>query len=380
MKLLANLIHIIKYALLGGIAGFAVLFFIPQSPMNFNWQEAQSAWEFYQKSNPKSDPTLVETSVQNQLSSYAKAIEKAGPSVVSVQTRRKSRVRPATDGREGDMLVDFSIGVGSGVIFDSNGYIVTNYHVIAGSDIIAVHFSNGLRKFAKVVGFDQQNDIAVLKVDIQTPSVAELANSSEVKTGDIVMAIGTPFGLFKNSVTLGIVSAINSALSKPRIQTDASINYGNSGGALINAKGQVIGISSAKFTVERNDEIGINFGIPINIVKEIFDEIKTQGRVVRNWIGINGGSLNRRGHNSLNPGVEFGIGFFVEQTEPGSPAAEAGLEYKDLITHYDGELITSGDLFRKLFIATPIGKNIEIGVIREGQPLKMTLKLRERPI
>ncbi len=381
MKLLAHLVHIIKYALLGGIAGFTVLFFIPKSPMSFNWQEAQKAWAFYQKSATEPASALVETSIPSQISSYAKAIEKAGPSVVSVQARRKGRARPATDGRKGDMLVDFSIGVGSGVIFDSDGYIVTNYHVIARSDFIAVHFSNGLRKYAKVVGFDKQNDIAVLKVDVETPLVAELAVSSEVKTGDIVMAIGTPFGLFKNSVTLGIISAINSGtLSSPRIQTDASINYGNSGGALINTKGQVIGISSAKFTIERNDQIGINFGIPINIVKEIFDDIKKHGRVVRNWIGVSGGSLSRQGYNSLNPGVDFGIGFFVERTEPDSPAAEAGLIYKDLITHYNGELITSGELFRQLFIATPIGKQVVLDIIRQGQPIKLTLKLREKPI
>ncbi len=381
MKLLSNLIYIVKYSLIGGLAGFAILFFIPDSPMSFNWNEAQNAWEFYQNSQIESDSMLAESSNQPQITSYAKAIEKAGPSVVSVQARRKGRVRPAKDGKKGDMLVDISVGVGSGVIFDSNGYIVTNYHVIAGSYNIAVHFSNGLRKYAKVVGYDQQNDIAVLKVDIQTPLVADLAISSDVKTGDIVMAIGTPFGLFKNSVTLGIVSAINrGTLSSPRIQTDASINYGNSGGALINTKGQVIGISSAKFTIKRNEEIGINFGIPINIVKEIFEEIKKRGRVVRNWIGINGGSLSRQGYNSLKPGVEFGIGFFVASTESGSPASEAGLKYKDLITHYNGELITSGELFRKLFIATPIGEQVEIDVIREGQRINMTLKLREKPI
>ncbi len=381
MKLLANIIYVLKFSLLGGVAGFVILFFIPDSPMSFNWAEAQNVWAFYQKGHVNSAPASLQNGAQSQISSYAEAIEKAGPSVVSVQARRQGRVRQATDGRKGDMLVDISVEVGSGVIFDKNGYIVTNYHVIAGSHNIAVHFSNGLRKYAKVVGFDKQNDIAVLKVDIPTPMVAELGDSKEVKTGDIVMAIGTPFGLFNNSVTLGIISAVDhGALSSPRIQTDASINYGNSGGALINTKGQVIGISSAKFSVERNDEIGINFAAPIDIVKETFDQIIKHGRVVRNWIGINGGSLDRRGHNALKPGVEFGIGLFIGSTETGSPAAEAGLKYKDLITHYNGELITSIELFRKLFIASPIGKQVEIDVIRDRQPVKMILKLREKPI
>ena len=377
MKFLANLIFIIKFAVLGAITGFAVLFFIPNSPMAFNWQEAQNAWDFYQYESNK--PATVAT-ITKQEFSFADAVQKSGPSVVSVRAFRKARARPAKDGRKGDMLVDFSIGVGSGVIFNRDGYIVTNYHVIAGSIKVAIHFSDGRRKYAEIVGFDQQNDIAVLKVDIPTPQIAELGISSKVKTGDLVMAIGTPFGLFENSVSLGIVSAIENNPIKPRFQTDASINYGNSGGALINATGQVIGISSAKFSLDRNDEIGINFAVQIDIVKEIFDEIIKHGRVVRNWIGISGGTLTRAGHRRLNPGVEFGIGLFIDGTEPGSPADEAGLANKDLITHYEGELITSPEYFRKLFMATPIGKKVKIQVIREGHSMELYLQLREKPI
>jgi len=377
MKFLANLIYIIKFALLGGVAGFVVLFFIPNSPMSFNWSEAQNAWDFYQQQSNK--PPTVAT-ITKQEFSFADAVQKSGSSVVSVRAFRKGRARPAQDGKKGDMLVDLSIGVGSGVIFNKNGYIVTNYHVVAQSIRVAIHFSDGRRKYAELVGFDQQNDIAVLKVDIPTPQVAELGRSSDVKTGDLVMAIGTPFGLFENSVTLGIVSAIENNPILPRFQTDASVNYGNSGGALINAKGQVIGISSAKFSLDRNDEIGINFAVQIDIVKEIFDEIIKHGRVVRNWIGISGGTLTRAGHRELNPGVDFGIGLFVDGTEPGSPAEEAGLANKDLITHYDGQLITSPEFFRKLFMATPIGQKVEIQIIREGKPMELQLKLREKPV
>ena len=380
MKLLLNFIYLLKYSLLGGAAGFAILFFIPDSPVSFNWREVQNVWIFYKNNHQQTEKASAETFNQPQISSYAKAIEKAGPSVVSVQARRKGRVRPAIDGKKGDMLVDISVGVGSGVIFDKEGYIVTNYHVIAGSYSIAVHFSSGLRKYAKVVGFDKQDDIAVLKVDIPTPMVAELGNSSELKTGDVVMAIGTPLGLFANSVTQGIVSAIDHGPLDHKIQTDAAINYGISGGALINSKGQVIGISRAKFSVEKNDEIGINFATPIDFVKESFNQIVKNGRVARNWLGIGLNQLNKAGYDYVDPGIAFGNGLLVSAIEKGSPGSESGLKVRDFLTRFDGIPVENMVQFRKLFIAIPIGKEVEIEVMRDKKLLKLQLKLREKNI
>lgn len=375
MKLLASITYLFKYTLLGVSIGFIVLFFIPSSPMPFNWFEAKKAWQFYK--NIEKD--LVNTSNQLENFSYSDAVAKAGPSVVSVKAFRQGRARPARGGKPGDVLVDISVGVGSGVIFDKNGHIVTNYHVISDSVRIAVHFSDGSRKFATVVGFDQQNDIAVLKVDKKTPLVAELGQSSEVKTGDIVMAIGTPFGLFANSVTLGIVSAIDHGPLNPRIQTDASINYGNSGGALINTRGQVIGISSAKFSLEGNDEIGINFGAPIDIVKESFDQIIKLGKIERNWLGVRLGELNRESHRKIAPHLKYGTGLFVGSIEKGSPSAEAGLKEGDLLIRFDNQNISNVQQFSKLFTAIPIGKRVNIEVLRKGSAINMWVKLRERP-
>ncbi|MDQ7050641.1 MAG: trypsin-like peptidase domain-containing protein [Enterobacterales bacterium] len=264
------------------------------------------------------------------------------------------------------------------LFFHPDGYIVTNYHVIVGSSRIAVHFSDGRRKYAKVVGFDQQNDIAVLKVNIRTPKVADLGDSSLVRTGDVVLAIGTPFGLFKNSVTMGIISAIDHGPFHPRIQTDASINFGNSGGALINAKGQVIGISSAKFSIEKNDEIGINFGTPIDTVKEIFTQLIKHGRVARNWLGVGLNQLNQAGHKHFQPGIAFGVGLLVSNIEKGSPGDRAGLKVEDYLIRFDGVEVTSMIQFRELFISIPIGKEVEIEVLRKQKLIKLTLKLRER--
>ena len=388
MKILTNLLFALKYAIFGLIVGFALLFFTPNSPFDFNWQEAQSAWSYYkaQKESQIKNPIealsnkrlRAESDKQSQFS-FADAIYKAGPSVVSVKAIRQRGIRSARDGTPGDVLVDVYIELGSGVVFSKDGYIVTNYHVVADTESIMLHFSNGIRKYAEIVGFDKPNDIAVLKVDIETPMIAELGSSSKVRTGDIVMAIGTPFGLFENSVSMGIVSSINHGPLYPKIQTDASMNEGNSGGALIDAEGKVIGISAAKFSLDRNDQIGINFAIPIDVVKEVFDEIVKHGRVVRNWIGLDAGSLNRGGHRLLSPGVDFGIGLFVNGTQPNSPAREAGLQYKDLLTHYDGELITSGEQFRKMFMLTPIGKSVEITYIRNKTSIDTQLNLREKP-
>jgi serine protease DegQ len=371
MKFLKNFAFFVKYAVIGSIVGFAILFFVPNSPFSFNWHEAKQAWQYYQKAS-SSIPT-------NTSHSVSEAVEKAGASVVSVRAMRKSRVRPAPDGRAGDVLVDTPFGVGSGVVFDKRGYIVTNYHVVENSAEIAAYFSNGLRKKAEIVGFDQRNDIAVLKVDIETPDVAELGNSSEVRTGDEVMAIGTPFGLFQNSVTKGIISSIDHGPLYPKIQTDAAINYGNSGGALINTKGQVIGISSAKFSFEANDEIGINFGIPIDVVKESFEQIVKNGRVIRNWFGAELLQLNRAGYLQVDPGVEYGTGLLINRIEVGSPSSEAGLIPGDYLIEFDGHLIRDMVQLRKIFLGLPIGKDVIVKVLRNKQPIEIKLQLREKP-
>ena len=182
------------------------------------------------------------------------------------------------------------------------------------------------------------------------------------------------------SVPLGIVSAIDHGPFYPKIQTDAAINYGNSGGALINSKGQVIGISRSKFSVGKSDEIGINFGVPIDIVKDVFHDIKENGRVIRNWLGIKTMQLKQVQHQNLDPGVDFGVGLFIIGIEPGSPSAESGLKIEDLLIRFDGHLVKGPVEFKTLFLATPIGQEVEIEVIRDKKPVTLILKLRERPV
>jgi len=380
MIFLTKFMKIIKLLLLGGLGGLLTLFFMPESPLSFNWSEVNKAWQYHQQISQESSPSKqFDSRNSSQVFSYSKAVEKAGPSVVSIQAHLPGRsARRARNGREGDVLVDFPINVGSGVVFDEDGYIITNHHVILGSKTVSVHFPDGRYKKAMIVGVDSQNDIAVLKVDIPTPMVAELGRSKDVRAGDIILAIGTPFGLFENSVTSGIVSSVDHGVLYPKIQTDAPINYGNSGGALINTLGQVIGISAQKFSVNQKGDTSISFGIPIDIVKEVFDDIKLHGRVIRNWLGGGLNELNLAGHNFFDPGVDFGSGLLVGSIEKGSPVDEAGVIRDDYLVKFDGTEITSMAQFKELFDAIPIGKEVEVELLRNKELIKLKLKLREK--
>ena len=382
MIYLTKFLQIVKLLLLGGLVGLLALFLMPESPLSFNWVEVNKAWHYYQQTSQQSSSSRhFDNGNPSQVFSFSKAVEKAGPSVVSIQAHLPGRSpRRARNGREGDVLVDFPINVGSGVIFDKDGYIITNHHVILGSKTVSIHFSDGRYKKAVVVGVDSQNDIAVLKVDMPTPMVAELGRSADVRTGDIILAIGTPFGLFENSVTSGIVSSVDHGVLYPKIQTDAPINYGNSGGALINTLGQVVGISATTFSVNQKSDTSISFGIPIDIVKEVFDDIKTHGRVVRNWLGGELQQLNLAGYNFIDPGVDFGIGLLVGSIETGSPVDEAGLIRDDYLIKFDGIEITSIAQFKEQFVAIPIGKEVEVELLRNKELMKFKLKLKEKPL
>jgi serine protease DegS len=226
---------------------------------------------------------------------YSAAVERASPSVVNVYTSRvvRERVAPSLGELFGDFLPQYrpriERSLGSGVIVDPEGHIVTNHHVIANADSIAVQLADGRVAQARIVGRDPDTDLAVLKIDLKRLPVATFGRSDQLKVGDVVLAIGNPIGL-SQTVTHGIVSAtgrqqLGIAPLEDFIQTDAPINFGNSGGALVDSSGALIGINTA--IVAKNFGVeGIGFAIPVNMVRGVLSDIIAHGRVIRGWIGI----------------------------------------------------------------------------------------------
>ncbi len=377
MQIIKNTLFILKTSASGLLIGFLILFFIPDSRMPFNWNSAKSAWQFYQQQQlqprlPQKDSIL---SVENL--SFSSAVQKAYPSVVSINAFRPKGLRNNARLNKDEKILDVGVGFGSGIILSEDGYIVTNHHVIAEADKISINLPDGRRRWVSLIGFDKLMDIAILKTDIRDIKPAELANSSEVRTGDIVMAIGSPFGS-NQSVSLGIVSAIPQSPIEAQIQTDAAINSGNSGGPLINSRGQVIGINQMILASRGGGQTGINYAIPIDQVKKIVTDIITYGRVRRNWLGISAVELPLASHQQQFPDIQFGTGFFVNKVDKGSPSERAGIQVGDFITRFEEQNITGVFSFHKLYYDTPIGKEVKIELIRKEKTLIFKVQLFEQ--
>lgn len=268
---------------------------------------------------------------------------------------------------------EFEQGVGSGVIFRADGYIVTNNHVIAGAREILVALSDGRSLKGKLVGVDELTDIAVVKVDGGELPTATFGNSDDVVVGEPAIAIGNPMGLeFQGSVTVGVVSALNRTLdiSERRlklIQTDAAISPGNSGGALANADGLVIGISSAKIAASGVE--GMGFAIPVNTVREIVDQIMDHGRVIRPYLGV--GVYDKATAARAGYQLNVDAGVYVQNVTLDGPAGKAGIQRGDIILSVGGEKTDSVGELRAAITSHQVGDSVEIKIIRNGD--KMTL-------
>ncbi len=272
-------------------------------------------------------------------------------------------------------------GQGSGFIISKDGYILTNNHVVGDVDTITVVLQDG-RTFsnAKVVGTDPDSEVALIKIEGDNFPVLPLGDSSKVEIADWVIAIGNPFGL-SETVTVGVVSAVGRsnvhiAAYEDFIQTDAAINPGNSGGPLINLDGQAIGINTA-IVSQSGGYMGIGFAIPINMAKEIMEQLKANGKVIRGYLGLYGQDLTPDMAQLL--GVEKTTGVLVGDVEKGSPADAAGLRTQDIIQEIDGKKITSYDQFRNEIAALKPGVKVRLGILRDGKPMELTATLGERP-
>ena len=260
--------------------------------------------------------------------------------------------------------------LGSGFIISKDGYIVTNNHVVKDADKIIVRLSDRRELEATLIGADIRSDLAVLKIDAKNLPTVKLGNSDELKVGEWVLAIGSPFG-FDYSASAGIVSAKRRSLPNERnenyvpfIQTDVAINPGNSGGPLFNLDGEVIGINSMIYS-RSGGFMGLSFAIPANVAKEVVKQLRTKGFVERGWLGVVIQEVNRDLAESF--GLSKPQGALIAQVVPGSPAENAGLQAGDIITGFDGsEVVLSSDL-PYLVGSMPVGKQVDIDLVRRGK-------------
>lgn len=272
-------------------------------------------------------------------------------------------------------------GQGSGVIVSSNGYILTNNHVVGDADTIEVRMYNQNNYIpAKVIGTDKLSDLAVIKVNAKNLPAMKLGNSDNLRVGEMVMAVGSPLSPdLANTVTFGIVSAkgrtriFNNRQIQDFIQTDAAINPGNSGGALINMDGELVGINSAIATQSGGNE-GIGFAIPINMAKNVMDQIIKHGKVIRGYLGVYIGSIQNSAMAQAL-GLKKDQGALINSVEDGSPADKAGLKNGDVVIKMNGKDINGPDELQRRITETAPGTKISLTVIRNGEQKKVEVKL-----
>lgn len=271
-------------------------------------------------------------------------------------------------------------GQGSGFIISRDGYILTNNHVVGDVDKITVELNDG-QKFenAKLIGTDPDSEVALIKIDGNNFPVLPLGNSDKIEIGDWVIAIGNPFGL-SETVTVGVISAVGRsnvhiAAYEDFIQTDAAINPGNSGGPLINLDGQVIGINTAIFS-QSGGYMGIGFAIPINMARTIEEQLKTQGKVIRGYLGIYGQDVTQDMVELL--GLKNRQGVIVANVEAGSPAEKAGIKGHDILLEMNGKKIESYDSFRNDIAVLSPGSRARFLVLRDGKTINITVALSQR--
>jgi serine protease Do len=302
-----------------------------------------------------------------------------GPTVVNVTSKRRlialADEITALQGKRSGSFTDESVG--SGVIVDPDGLIVTNYHVVAQADEIIVTLADGRRFTADLVGADAATDLAVLRIDAQGLPHAVWGDSDTVQVGEMVWAIGNPFGLDR-TLTYGIVSAVGrrGVIDDPYqefLQTDASINPGNSGGPLVDVHGHVMGITTA---ILGADFQGIGFAIPSSTARRVCEEIRERGHVERGYFGL---ALRQRGDDDVAPGLSGSLGAVVVGVEPGSPAALAGIKAGDVITTFDEQPIEDPATLVLLLTRTPIGTEVPLKIRRDDKDQTITVRVGRRP-
>jgi len=334
--------------------------------------------------------------------SYAAVVKRVAPSVVNIYSTRTIKTRPFMHRFFDDpMLRRFfgdnfdpgerrsqtfkQQGLGSGVIVSEDGYILTNNHVVddADKDGVEVALADGKARFsARVVASDENTDVAVLKIDAKNLTAITLADSDKLEVGDVVLAIGNPFGVGQ-SVSMGIISALGRGLGilgphgyEDFIQTDAPINPGNSGGALVDTEGRLVGINQS-IVSGSGANAGVGFAIPINLARSIMDRLVTEGKITRGYLGVNIQSVTPELAKAFNLSDESGA--LVGEVRPDTPAADAGLENGDVIVEFNGKTVSDFRHLRLMVAQTPPKTKVTLKIIRDGKSKTMTATLGTLP-
>ena len=337
--------------------------------------------------------TLIPAIAAAQLPDFTDLVEKQGQAVVNVSTSQTVKgIAGMPNIPEDDPMFEFfrrfmppnqppreqqSRSQGSGFIISSDGYIMTNSHVVDGAEEITVKLTDKREFKAKVIGADKRTDVAIIKVDAQNLTKVNMGDPNKLRVGEWVVAIGSPFG-FENSVTAGIVSAKGRSLPQenfvPFIQTDVAINPGNSGGPLFNLRGEVVGINSLIYS-RTGGFMGLSFSIPIDVAMDIANQLKTTGKVTRGRIGVVIQEVTKDLADSF--GLAKAQGALVNSVEKGGPADKAGVEPSDVILKFDGKPVTSSGDLPRLVGATRPGSKVPLQVWRKGQLKDLTVTVAE---
>ncbi|MDQ7727547.1 DegQ family serine endoprotease [Halomonas sp. SpR8] len=348
--------------------------------------------------------TFGQMASAQDLPDFTKLVEDAAPGVVNISTSRtiQRSSAPGFGGQEipeifrhffgesfgdsfpappgnGQGRTEERQSLGSGFVISEDGYVMTNAHVVQDADEILVRLNDRRELSAEVVGSDPQTDVALLKIDANDLPTLNLGDSDELKVGEWVAAIGSPFG-FDHSVTAGIVSAINRTLPRdvyvPFIQTDVAINPGNSGGPLFNLDGEVVGINSQIFT-RSGGFMGVSFAIPINVAMDVAEQLREGGRVDRGWLGVMIQPVSEDLAESF--GMEHAIGALIADLDPEGPAAQGGLQAGDVILEVNGEEVERSSSLPRLIGKGAPGAEVELTLMRDGEELTESVELGSWP-
>ena len=385
MQLYKSLSFLMQAITIGLAIAFVVVLLKPE------WIQTgqERAVEIHEISRPA--PAAQAPAVASGPVSYADAVTAAAPGVVNIHTAKlvTTRRHPLLDDpffrhffgdQFGTPRQQVQTSLGSGVIISAQGLVLTNHHVIDGADEIQIMLRDGRSSRAEVVGVDPDTDLAVLRVGLDDLPAMTIGASEQMRVGDVVLAIGNPFGVGQ-TVTLGIVSAtgrnqLGINTYEDFIQTDAAINPGNSGGALINAHGELVGINTAIYSRTGGSQ-GIGFAIPVELAKDILQQIVEKGRVVRGWLGIEAQDLTPALVESF--GLESRRGTVVAGILRGGPADRAGLRPGDVITRLnERDIANAREAMNRIARQAP-GSSIQIEGMREGKPFKTEAEVGERP-